>query len=304
MSEQPTNPQPEDMGRQADDRLLHALLLHMHDPQAAEHRQQRVGRVMRIIEGAAQEPKRVLRFPVWAKRGLWAAAAMILVAVGLIAILHSPSPALAAIDDMVKSLARPGDRTFRIQVEPPDVAMPDDRPGLDQATLYLRDANQYVLVRRDPKGGDALDGYDGQQSWRIRAGVLVETKDGLGAGRIPMPQVMANVPFVDLAQTLRRIRVDYVVERFDRASLKAGGDLLRHVLARRKSHDVKGPETVEIWANPDTGMPQRIVFDEAKFQGSPQPRQLTLGLVSESTLAGDWFSPTAHTGKAGAGLQR
>ena len=264
---------------------------------------------------ASARASRVLRFPVWARRGAWAAAAMVLVAVGVFVITNSQTPALASLNDILGALGRPGDRTFRIHMEDaPDAEgqgpredrgpQPPPRPGLDEATLYLRDGRLFLLVRADPKGGKAFDGYDGRQSWRIRASVLVETKDGPGAGGIPMPQVMGDVPFVDLQQTLERIRVDYSVERLDQAPLPSGGTLLRHVLARRNSREVKGPAAIEIWADSKTGMPRRIVFDQGKFQGNPQPRRLTFDLVSEAPLPVDWFTPVAHAaGKMGVGRQ-
>jgi len=194
---------------------------------------------------------------------------------------------------------------------PPPRGSPDDpkpemapRPRLNNATLYLRDSQQYLLVRDDPKGGSTFDGYDGRQSWRIRAGVLAETKEGLGAGGIPMPPIMADVPFSDLHRTLQQIRVDYTVEQFDQAPLPSGGEVLRHVRVRRNSREVKGPETIEIWADSKTAMPKRIVFDRAKLQGSRQPTRLTFDLVSEAPLPADWFTPPAHTAdKADAGRQ-
>ena len=77
--------------------------------------------------------------------------------------------------------------------EPPERRPPDEappprvpRPGLNNATLYLRDANQYLLVRDDPKGGIIFDGYDGRQSWRVKDGALAEAREGPGAGGIPM----------------------------------------------------------------------------------------------------------------------
>jgi hypothetical protein len=185
--------------------------------------------------------------------------------------------------------------------EPPGRRPADDqppergpRPGLDDAKLYLRDGSQYLLVRHDPQGGLTFDGYDGRQSWRVRAGVLAETKEGLGAGGIPMPPIMADVPFTDLHQTLERIRADYSVERLDQSALPSGGDVLRHVRVRRNSREVKGPETIEIWANPKTAVPNRIIFDRAKVQGNRQPCRLTFDLVSEEPRSPDWFSPTPH----------
>ncbi|MCX5684546.1 MAG: hypothetical protein NT049_12780 [Planctomycetota bacterium] len=309
------NLQDEGPGRQADDRLVHALLLHTHNPEASEHREERVRRAMQGIcesvspnmsSSAARPAERTPRLRTWARRSVWAAAATVLIVVGLFALFNGPSSAQASLNEIIGALGRPGDRTYRIQMEdlpaPPPRESPDDpkpemapRPRLDNATLYLRDSQQYLLVRDDPKGGSTFDGYDGRQSWRVRAGVLAETKEGLGAGRIPMPPIMADVPFSDLHQTLERIRVDYTVEQFDQAPLPSGSEALRHVRVRRNSREVKGPETIEIWADLKTAMPKRIVFDRAKLQGNRQPIRLTFDLVSESPLSADWFAPEAHT---------
>ena len=116
----------------------------------------------------------------------------------------------------------------------------------------------------------------------------------LGAGGIPMPPMMADVPFTDLHQTLERIRVDYTVEQLDQAPLSPGGESLRHVRVRRNSREVKGPDTIEIWADPKTGLPQRIIFDRAKIQGNRQPCRITFDLVSQESLAPNWFTPASH----------
>jgi hypothetical protein len=314
MSEPDDNVIMSDAGRRADDRLIHALLLHMHDEQAAEHRERRVQRAMGAIredEQASPSPAarvpvtRTLRFPAWAGRVAWAAAAMVLIAVGMWVFTYSPTPAMASLNDILSALGRPGDRTYRIQMEdlpeppgrrPTEENWPPDmpRPNLDDARLYLRDGRQYLLVRHDPKGGLIYDGYDGRQSWRVRDGVVAQTKAGPGAGGIPMPPMMADVPFCDLHQTLERIRVDYTVERLDTAALPSGGRALRHVLVRRNSREVKGPETIEIWADPKTAVPHRIIFDRAKIQGNREPCRLTFELTSDEPLSQDWFTPSPH----------
>jgi outer membrane lipoprotein-sorting protein len=105
---------------------------------------------------------------------------------------------------------------------------------------------------------------------------------------------MADVPFSDLHQTLDRMRMDYRVEKLDQSPLPSGGETLRHALVRRNSREVKGPETIEIWADPKTAMPRRIIFDQAKVQGSREPCRITLDLVSEDPLEADWFTPAPH----------
>lgn len=311
------NPIADSSAEQADDRLVHALLLHLYDEQAADHREQRVQRAMQAIRGSLEShipasssaaggpADRRLRIPTWARRSAWAAAALILVAVGLWVFTYSPAPAMASLNDILSSLGRPGDRSYSIRMEdlptprrrrPPEENwrkyMP--RPGLDAATLYLRDGRQYLLVRHDPKGGFMYDGYDGRQSWRVKDGMIAETREGLGAGGIPMPSIMADVPFCDLQQTLERIRVDYTVEHLGQASLPGDSKLLRYVRVRRNSRDVKGPETIEIWADPANAIPKRIIFDDAKIQGNREPCRLTFDLVSEETLPKDWFTPAPH----------
>jgi hypothetical protein len=327
MAQEDNNPESPDANRQTDERLVHALLLHMHDGSAGEDREQRVQRVMQAVReprtpqspsaprSAEARPARTQRLPVWARRSAAAAAAVVLVAVGVWVFTSSPKPAMASLNDMISAMGRPGDRTYHIHMEdvpaPPERRPPDDpspervpRPGLNNATLYLRDGQQYVLVRDDPRGGVISDGYDGRQSWRIRAGVLAETKEGLGAGGIPMPPIMAGVPFSDLHQTLERIRVDYTIEKSDQAPLPPGGRALQHVRVRRNSREVKGPETIDIWADPQTATPRRIVFDRAKLQGNREPCRLTFDLVSDKPLPADWFRPAPHVASGAAGGPR
>jgi hypothetical protein len=112
-----------------------------------------------------------------------------------------------------------------------------------------------------------------------------------------MPAIMADVPFSDLHQTLERIRADYKIEVLDQTRLVSEGELLRHVRVRRNSRQVKGPETIEIWADTKTALPKRIIFDDAKIQGNPAPCRIVLDLVNEDSLVRNWFSPTAHIGE-------
>ncbi|MCE5325886.1 MAG: hypothetical protein LLG01_05675 [Planctomycetaceae bacterium] len=300
---------PELQAATADERLVHALLTHLYDEQSAQHRRRRVQRVVEAIAASARPARRVA---LWARRAAYAAAAMLLAAVG-IWVFNTPSRAMASLNDIIGALAKPGDRTYHIAMQDLDEPPPpegDDRPprpgdgdrsgpriprpGLDDATLYLRDGRQYLLVRRDPNGGVIYDGFDGRQSWRIRRGELAETRQGPGAGGIPMPALMADVPFSDLHQTLERIKVNYTLERLDETALPSGGQLLRHVLVRRNSRQVKGPETIEIWADLHSGLPRRIVFDRAKIQGNIEPCRVTLDLLSDKPLATDWFTPAPH----------
>ena len=306
-----------DASKQADNRMIHALLLHLHDDRAADHRERRVQRVIQAVretprpQGLPPESSvgvpvpRAVRFSSWARRGAWAAAALIPIAICLWIFTYNPAVAMASLDDIIDALERPGDRTYRVRMKdlhvPPRRRPPAEkwprrvpRPGLDGATLYLRDGRQYLLIRHGPKGGLIYDGYDGRQSWRVKDGAIAEVREGLGAGGIQMPPIMGDIPFSDLHQTLARIRVDYTVEGLSQAPLPSGGEMLRYVKVRRNSRKVKGPDSIEIWADPKSAMPERIVFDDAKIQGNRQPCRITFDLVSEEPLSPDWFTPAPH----------
>lgn len=313
MSEQEKNAFSEDPGRYADDRLLHALLLHTYDEQVKEHRELRVQQAISAISNALQGGEKTpntsatiraeeRRIANWVQK-VSAIAALIFIAITVWSLTNSPSAAVAAINRMITALSSPGDRTFHIQMED----LPErgrrrsndnpgsvPKPGLDDATLYLRDGQQYVLVRHDPQGGVIYDGYDGQQSWRVRDGKVAETRQGLGAGGIPMPPIMANIPFTDLQSTLQAIQGNYTLEKQDNVGHLDGSSKLLHVVVRRNSRWVKGPETIEIWADQESALPQRIVFADAKVQGNEAPCRITLDLTSLVNLPAGWFSAKSH----------
>ncbi|QDU89719.1 hypothetical protein Pla175_31140 [Pirellulimonas nuda] len=315
MSPDNNDAQPSDPERQADERLVHALLLHVYDERSAERREQSVQRAIRAIGGPSQPAgpiglseasRRPVRFPP-AARGLTAAAAVVLAAFGFWTIAIGPSSAVASIDQIITALSRAGDRTYHIRMQvlpdrrggpPPGARRPTQQPGLDDATLYLRGRGQYVLARRDPNGGMIFDGFDGRQSWRVGKGVVAETRRGLGAGGIPLPPLMAGAPFTDLPGTLEEIRTNYTLEREGLEPLPGAERPLTYVRARRNSRWIKGPETIEIWADPETAMPSRILFDDAQVPDVQGPCRITLDLVSEQPLASDWFGPAPHAEKA------
>ncbi len=300
---------------EGDDRLVHALLSHVYEEHAIQRRDDRIQRVIAEVgrqsstEGQAGQQLlsvvRRTRTGIRWVRPLSMMAAAVCIIIGLWALTSTPSTAAASINRILATLGAPGDRTYRISLQelpksrgphaPQDLGTAP-RPGLDEAVLYLRDGNQYVLARRDPHGGWAYDGFNGRQSWRVRRGRVEEVRDGLGAGRISMPPLMADVPFTDLRGTLERIRSDYRVEQSDSDSeFKHDGHQM-NILASRNSRWVKGPKTIDIWADAETGVPHRIVFDDAKVQGSPIPCRITLSLQDEKPLPADWFAAEAHVG--------
>jgi hypothetical protein len=287
-----------DFRQQANDRLIHALLVQMHDAQADGHREERVRRVLATIKAPVEADKPLLHPAGLAGRvGRWvfAAAAMLLVAVGLWMLTSSSKTAYASLNDILGALGKPGDRTFRIRIEPRD---PRIQPmlHLDGATLYLRDGKQYLLERPDPAGGLQYDGYDGRQSWRINSGRVVEIREGLGAGGVGISAAMSDSLYENLQATLSQVGTDYTIETFEQAIRSPDGTTLSHVIARHRpgGGGIQGPPTIEIWADPKTGIPRRIVFEQDPIPRVPTARRMVFELANEVSLPENWFTTEVH----------
>ncbi|HUS91140.1 MAG TPA: hypothetical protein VM695_04785 [Phycisphaerae bacterium] len=307
-------------GRIADEQLVHALLAReLGDARQAGERGVRA--VLEALAEPAARPGREGRQPVVQRvlrRTAVAAAAGLVLATGLLLLIPSERPAHAAVDRILAAFDGAADRTYRILVEPEGAPPADpprrgrhwrekqalrrllEEPGrggraeLDGAILYLRGGRQFVLVRPAPNGQTVVNGHDGRQSWLVRPKRPVLVSSDPRAFRIPMPEAMAAVPFVDLRQTLLRIREGYRIAEVSWRPLPGEAATRRYVLAERKAGDREPPTSVELWADPDSGLLRRIVYHGARTRGRPQPQRISLDLVSTDGLPDDWFTHSAH----------
>ena len=56
----------------------------------------------------------------------------------------------------------------------------------------------------------------------------------------------------------------------------------------------KGPKGVSIWFHPTTHLLGRVRFDQVHLQGRPEPRRMTISLISQQPLPANWFDHDAH----------
>ncbi len=307
--------------RQApDQQLVHALLLHLSLGEAAG-RPARIDRALGAIRQAA--PQGPLRPPQAAEevgrprrraRSLirWAVAASLLVGVATwYYIISSSNSALAALDGVVRAMDDPADRTYEIWVDPvdrpaprqsgsrpgrgPDSLPPEDRrPGLDGAVLYVR-GDQFVLYRSAPGGKLVINGSNGREHWLVRPDRPVLVSSSPGAFRIPMPEDLATVPFVDIRASLAMLRRGYQIEELPAEQLGTDDPTLwRHLRARKIDRKAQGPNAISIWFHPETNIVGQIRFEQMHMQGRPEPRCMTITLTSRAPLPADWFDHQAH----------
>jgi hypothetical protein len=115
------------------------------------------------------------------------------------------------------------------------------------------------------------------------------------AFRIPMPPDLEAILALDLKATLLRIRDNYRVKfvdetRDDRTQNRSW----IYLDADRRNRDFPGPKNIELWADSDTDILQRIEFADIRLQGDPAPKRLILELVDQNPFPDNWFTRQAH----------
>jgi len=251
----------------------------------------------------------------------WASAACLLLVVGLLIWRLSPPPVLAALERVVAEMAKPVDRTYMIRVSSdedrrhggrrnagPDAMLGDgerlDRASdesrrnpisLDEAVLYLRSTDQFVLYRRAKDGRLVVSGSNGRESWLVHPKGPVLVSDDPHAFRIPLPQDVAQIPFVDIKATLLRLREGYRIEPLPDEPLDSDPTTLwKRLRAEKIRPSQKGPKWITIWYHPQTYVLGRLVLERLHMQGRPELKRLAITLIDESPLRADWFEHTAH----------
>jgi hypothetical protein len=199
--------------------------------------------------------------------------------------------AAAELDRLIEAPAPVGDRTYRItsREPPPDVG--DDRqPPLDGAVLYVRNPDNYVLVRRFPDGRPFITGSDGERGWSVKPDGAVRVSGDPLRFRGPLPGNQYGIPFVDPRSDLRQLRDAYTV-----SPLPTAADGLRGLGFEKKTQEHRGPRRVEVWYDPASRVVRRM-----EFAGLPRarggPNAVSVELIEQRGLGPDFFRHGSHHG--------
>ncbi|MDY3558762.1 hypothetical protein R5W23_005919 [Gemmata sp. JC673] len=230
----------------------------------------------------------------WRRRIGLAGGFAALVTVALVALWSGTPPQASAateLDRLIEQADEGRDRSYRIRALDAVPEQPDERrPPIDGATLHVRRPDQYVLVRKFPDGRPFVTGSDGEKSWSVPpvgAGAVRVSGDPLRF-RGPVPGHQHGIPFADLRSDLVRLRAAYAVTPL---GPDAAGK--RGLLAVKKSAEYRGPNRVELWYHPATGVVHRMVFaGMPKARGGPD--SVAVELLEQRDLGGDFFKHPAH----------
>jgi len=299
--------------------LLHALLLHLSD-QEPTLRQVRMDRAILTIRAQdqptiAQEGEATLPTRRLSRRTRWliqlAVAASLLIVIANAIRVSSSNAAFAALEQVVQAIDRSADRTYQISVEPSDAPVareprqlayeaagqpPEDgRSGLDGGILYVRDGNQFVLYRSTLSGRPLINGSNGHENWLVRPNGAVLLSNDPNTFRVPMPESMASVPFVDIRTSLNNLRRGYRLQELPEEPILNDNPMRwRHLRAVKIDPVTKGPKSVSIWFDPTTHLICQLRFEQIHLQGRPEPRRMTIALISREPLPANWFGHDSH----------
>lgn len=221
---------------------------------------------------------------------IFSLAVVLAVAVLIAYWLHTPVELSAAeeLNRLIDQVADHRDRTYVIHnLDDKPEASDERRPPLDGAKLYVRFPEQYVLIRKFPDGRTFVTGCDGEHSWAIPPNGAVRVSGDLLRFRGPVPGHQHGIPFVNLRSDLVQLRDAYDI------SLLGGAAGQRGLLAQKKSAEHRGPNRVELWYDPTTGVIQRMVFSGMpKARGGPD--HVAVELLEQRDLGNDFFRHKTH----------
>ena len=237
------------------------------------------------IQPAAQlRPGRGRRLGVYGSLAGMAA----LVLITILWNFQSPLNAATELNRLIKTLDL-RDRTYIVHNLDSDAEQSEERrPPIDGATLYVRNPNQYVLIRTFSDGRRFINGSDGDQNWSIPPDGDIHVSKDPQRFRSPLPGHEQGIPFVDLQSDLLQLR-----EAYDVSILKDSSNRWTGLLCEKRSAEYRGAKRVELWYDSKTGAIQRMVFDKLpRARGGP--KSVSVELVGQQDLAADFFKHESH----------
>lgn len=201
---------------------------------------------------------------------------------------------------ILKSLAL-GDRHYRVDVE--QAVLPnkkqlqqhDERrppkPSLEDAKLYVRGTDEFVLMRFLQDGTPFVTGSDGQVGWAIAPNGPVRVSQDKQRFNRDLPGHEHSIPLSNLSQGLTQIQKAYNVQIIP-SSPGDAGDEQDAVLVATKKRGERGPSRIEIQYASNSGRIAQMRFIEMPY--GPERLTVRLTLIDELTLPESFFHHSHH----------
>jgi hypothetical protein len=158
------------------------------------------------------------------------------------------------------------------------------KPSIDQATIDVRGANQFVLKRILPSGELFITGSDGQTSWAVRPDGPVRVSRDWSTFNHDVPGHEQRMSLSNLRDGLEQLSGAYEISAspidasWSEVAMDSAKESCRLLIANRKPK-FRGPRRVEILYGANTGEIRQL-----RFIGMPYgPEQLTLRMTLIAT---------------------
>lgn len=237
------------------------------------------------------EPSRTPRGRSWRRIALAGGS----LAIGLLVFLalwSSSAPeanASTELDRLIDIASNSGARVYRINsLDPNPLPIEPRQAPIDGAVLYVGPPDRYVLIRHFPDGREYATGFDGEHNWAAPPdGAVRLSRDPLRF-RWPLPGHQYGIPFADLRSDLVQLRDAYIV-----TPIGTNQTGKRGLLATKKSAEYRGPNLVELWYDPVSGVIQQMVFTGLpRARGGPD--SVSVELLEQRALTNDFFRHDTH----------
>lgn len=203
--------------------------------------------------------------------------------------LTSNASATYEIERLANSASSFQDRTYRIISLDNEPEMTHDRqPGIDGATLHVKQPDKYVLIRKFPDNRLFITGSDGSISWAIPPDGAVRVSSNATRFMGSVPGNQHGIPFINLRSDLTQLKTSY---NLDFLSIDKNG--LHGISATKKSAQHRGPKKVEFWYDQNSGLIKKMIFT-----GMPQakggPANVSAELVDNNNPPMIFFNHESH----------
>ncbi|MCD0459226.1 hypothetical protein [Roseiconus lacunae] len=173
------------------------------------------------------------------------------------------------------------------------------------AMLYISRDGEFCLQHPGwLPGGEMWLGGDETSRWLVPRMGPVIVGDQLMVGSVLQPQGL-NSPLLHMQTLLTRFSESYSLELADderivRTDDTASKVLCHHVVGTIIHRDdntsaVPLPVQIDLWANFETGVAERIILRWSDDAGNYMPRRWQIDLVGYPDLSSEWFQHTAHS---------
>lgn len=289
----------------ADSRLIDALLTLAMRPDPAG-REERLQRAMALLEepsapAPAQVPATGQRRPGRLARR-WFSLALAGSVLAVIAWwIQSDSPGQRAHAMVLQSLAAvrsSGCREYRMTA----VVRHPVLGRREVVSQLFVDGERAFALRHPPVFplGVIWIGKNDRQAWVVPERGPVLVGDQQRVERWLADRDAVTTPLLHLPTVLQRMAERYVLESLEDAVWPAAssGDSrrCRRVLGRLAEALPAAPQTVELWADAETGSVCRLILAWQRAAETPGPMEVTVELLGQPEVPADWFSHAGHHG--------